>query len=73
MLKCYQSLIILAIQVSVLFDQRYLKKEYTWTILIFFHADRHGNKETNRKSFDIKSDNSQGMQKVTKKKEEPSF
>ena len=41
--------------------------------VFFFHADRHGNKETNRKSFDIKCDNSQGMQKVTKKWEEPSF
>ena len=31
----------------------------------------HGNKET--KSFDIKCDNSQGMQKMIKKWEEPSF
>ena len=64
---------ILAIQVSGLFDQRYLKKEYTCTILIFFYADRHGNKETNRTSFDVKDNNFQGMQKVTKKWEEPSF
>ena len=38
---CYQSLIILTNWVSELFDQRYLKKEYTCIILIFFHADRH--------------------------------
>ena len=31
------------------------------------HGDRHGNKEANRKYFDVKCDNSQGMQKVTKK------
>ena len=31
----------------------------------------HGNKET--KSFDIKCDNSQGMQKMIRKWEEPSF
>ena len=56
-----------------LFDQRYLKKEYTCTIFTFFHPDRHGNKETSRKSFDVKCDDSQGMQKMTKKWEEPSF
>ena len=39
----------------------------------FFHADRHGNKETKRTSFDVKDNNFQGMQKVTKKWEEPSF
>ena len=50
-----------------LFDQRYLKKEYTCTILTFFHPDRHGNKETSRKSFDVK------CEKITKKWEEPSF
>ena len=50
-----------------------LKKEYECTILIFFHANRHGNKETNRKSFDVECDNSQGMQKMIKKWEEPSF
>ena len=31
----YQSLIILANQVSGLFEEKYLKKEYTYTILIF--------------------------------------
>ena len=39
----------------------------------FFHADRHGDKETNRKSFHVKCDNSPVMQKMTKKWEEPSF
>ena len=38
-----------------------------------FFIHRHGNKETNRKSFDLKCDNSQGMQKMIKKWEEPSF
>ena len=46
---------------------------YMYHFDFFFHADRHGNKEINRKSFDVKCDNSQGMQKVTKKWEEPSF
>ena len=36
MLYCYQSLIIVANQVSGLFDERYLKKEYTCTIYIFY-------------------------------------
>ena len=39
----------------------------------FSQADIHGNRETNRKSLDVKSDNSQGMQKITEKWEEPSF
>ena len=39
----------------------------------FFHVNKHGNKETNRKSFDVKYHNSQGMQKMIKKWEEPSF
>ena len=30
---------------------------------LFFHADRHENKETNRKSFDVKCDNSQACKK----------
>ena len=38
-----------------------------------FHAVRYRNKETNRKSFDFKGDNFQGMQKMTKKWKEPSF
>ena len=57
-----------------MFDERYLKKEYTCIYHFdFFHANRHGNKETNRKLFDVKCDNSQGMQKMIKKWEEPSF
>ena len=36
MMLCY-NVIILANQVSELFDQRYLKTEYICTILIFFH------------------------------------
>ena len=57
-----------------MFDERYLSKEYAFTILIFFfHANKHGNKETNRKSFDVKCDNSQGIQKMIKKWEEPGF
>ena len=36
MLYCYQTLMILANQVSGLFDETYLKKEYTCTTLIFF-------------------------------------
>ena len=56
-----------------MFDERYLKKEYTCTILIFFHENRYGNKETNRKSFDVKCDNSQGVRKMIKKWEEPTL
>ena len=66
-------MITLANEVSGMFDQRYLKKEYTCTISIFSRTDRHGNKETNRKSFDVKFDNSQGMQKMTSKWEERRF
>ena len=33
----------------------------------------HINEETSKKSFDIKCNNSQGMQKMTKKWEEPSL
>ena len=54
------SLIILANQVSGLYN------EYTC-------MQSHINKETSRKSFDIKCNNSEGMQKMTKKWEEPSF
>ena len=36
MLLCH-NIIILANQISGLFDQRYLKTEYTCTIFIFFH------------------------------------
>ena len=58
---------ILANQPSGFFNQTYLKKECTCTILIFFHADRHiNNKETNRKPFAVRYENSQGMQKMTK-------
>ena len=39
----------------------------------FFSMQSHINKEASRKSFDIKCNNSQGMQKMTKKREEPSF
>ena len=39
----------------------------------FSQADTHGNKVTNRKSFDVKFDNSQGMQKMAEKWEGPSF
>ena len=67
------NVIILANQVSGLFDQKYFKKEYTCTILIFFLSRLYGNKETSRKSIDVKLDNSQGMQKMTEKWEEPSF
>ena len=57
---------ILANQVSTLFNQRYLKKEYTCTILIFSHPDTHiNNKETNEKYFVVRYNNSQGMQKMT--------
>ena len=56
-----------------MFDERYLKKECTCTILTFFHENRHGNKETNRKSFDVKCDNSQGMRKMIKKWEAPTL
>ena len=38
-----------------------------------FHPNRHGNKETNRKSVDVKCNNSQCMQKMIKKWKEPSF
>ena len=41
--------------------------------IIYMHADRYENKVTNRKSFDVKQDNSQGIQKMIKKWEEPSF
>ena len=46
------------------------REEYTCTI--FFFSMQMG-KETNRKFFDVKCDNSQGMQKMIKKWEEPSF
>ena len=39
----------------------------------FFSMQSHIIKETSKKSFDIKCNNSQGMQKITKKWEEPSF
>ena len=39
----------------------------------FSHANRHRNKETNRKYFDVKCHNSQGMQKIIKKWEKLSF
>ena len=53
-LLCYESMIILSNQASGLLDQRYLKKEYTYTILILFsHAEIHiNNKETNRMMLD---------------------
>ena len=63
---CY-NVIILANQVSGLFDQRYLKTEYTYTILIFFH------KKHTENFFDVKFDNSQDMQKMSEKWEQPSF
>ena len=44
-MSCY-NVIILTNQVSGLFDQSYLKKEYTCTILIFSQVDIHGKKET---------------------------
>ena len=40
---------------------------------VFSQADIHGNKETNRKSFDVKFDNSKGIQKKTEKWEQPRF
>ena len=61
-----KSLIILANQASGLYN------EYACTIW-FFSMQSHINKETSRKSFDIKCNNSEGMQKMTKKWEEPSF
>ena len=36
---------------------------YMYHFDFFFHANRHGHKEKNWKSFDVKYDNSQGMQK----------
>ena len=39
----------------------------------FFSMQSHVNEETSRKSFDIKYNNSEGMQKMTKKWKEPSF
>ena len=46
---------------------------YMYHFDFIFHAVRHRNKETNRKSFDFKGDHFQGMQKMTKKWKEPSF
>ena len=60
-------IIILANQFSGLFDERSCKKEYTRTIWFYFDAQGHISKETSRKSFDIKCNNSQGMQKWPRK------
>ena len=65
-------LIILANQASGLFYERFRKKEYTFTIW-FFSMQSHINEETSRKSFDIKYNNSEGMQNITKKWKEPNF
>ena len=78
-LQCYQSLIILSNQTSGFIDQRYFMDRYACTILIFFsHVDRHTNyinkeRHKNKKCVNVKCGNSQGMQKMSKKWEEPSF
>ena len=60
-----QSLTILANLASGLFDQKYLRWNIHVPFWSFFHADRHINKGTNRKSYDVKFNNSQCIQKMT--------
>ena len=65
-LSCYLFIVILANQTSRFFDQRYLRKEYASTIFILFGADRHiNNKVKNKKFFDVRCGNFQGIQKMT--------
>ena len=67
MMMITMTMLILTNQSSGLFNDRYFKKEYTCTIFIFLHADRHiNNRETNRQPFTVRYNNSQRMQKMTK-------
>ena len=63
-----KSLIIAANPASGLFDERNIHVPFD-----LFSMQSQINKDTSRKSFDIKCNDSQGTQKMTKKWEEPSF